>query len=149
MEDNRVAQQIYYEDVVEGQEIPSLKKHPTRRQLVMWAGASEDFYEIHYDTEFAKKNQLGTCIVHGRLKASFLGQLLTDWIGGEGVLQKMSCRYRGTDLVDTDMFIKGTVTKKYVEGNEHRIELDVWTEKEDGVKTTQGAATVVLPSRSN
>jgi len=143
-----VAQQVYYEDVVEGQEIPSLKKHPTRRQLVMWAGASEDFYEIHYDTEFAKKNQLDTCIVHGRLKASFLGQLLTDWIGTDGVLRKMSCRYKGTDPVDSDMFIKGTVTRKYVEGNAHLVELDVWTERQDGVKTTQGTAIVLLPGRS-
>ena len=142
-----MAHQVFYEDVAEGQEIPALKKHPTRRQLVMWAGASEDFYEIHYDTEFAKKNKLDDIIVHGRLKAAFLGQLLTDWISPDGVLKKMSCRYKGTDPSNEDMSIRGTVTRKYVEGADHCIDLDIWTERTDGVKTTQGAATVVLPSR--
>ena len=142
-----MAQQVYYEDVAEGQEIPALKKHPTRRQLVMWAGASEDFYEIHYDTNFARKNKLDDVIVHGRLKAAFLGQLLTDWIGPDGALKKMSCRYKGTDPSNEDMSIRGAVTRKYVEGADHCIDLDIWTERTDGVKTTQGAATVVLPSR--
>ena len=142
-----MACQVFYEEVAEGQEIPALKKHPTRRQLVMWAGASEDFYEIHYDTEFAKKNKLGDVIVHGRLKAAFLGQLLTDWISPDGMLMKMSCRYKGTDPSNEDMSIRGTVTRKYVEGVDHCIDLDVWTERTDGVKTTQGTATVVLPSR--
>jgi len=142
-----VAHQVFYEEVAEGQEIPALKKHPTRRQLVMWAGASEDFYEIHYDTEFARKNKLDDVVVHGRLKAAFLGQLLTDWIGPDSVLKKMSCRYKGTDPSNEDMSIRGTVTRKYVEGADHCIDLDIWTERTDGVKTTQGAATVVLPSR--
>jgi len=142
-----VAHQVFYEDVAEGQEIPALKKHPTRRQLVMWAGASEDFYEIHYDTEFARKNKLDDVVVHGRLKAAFLGQLLTDWIGPDGVLKKMSCRYKGTDPSNEDMLIRGAVTRKYVEGADHCVDLDIWTERTDGVKTTQGVATVMLPAR--
>ena len=142
-----MAHQVFYEDVAEGQEIPALKKHPTRRQLVMWAGASEDFYEIHYDTEFARKNKLDDVVVHGRLKAAFLGQLLTDWIGPDGVLKKMSCRYKGTDPSNEDMLIRGTVTRKYMEGADHCVDLDIWTERTDGVKTTQGVATVMLPAR--
>ena len=142
-----MAQQVFYEDVTEGQEIPALKKHPTRRQLVMWAGASEDFYEIHYDAEFAQKNKLDNIVVHGRLKAAFLGQLLTDWISPGGTLKKMSCRYKGTDPSNEDMSIRGTVTARRIEGNEHLIDLDIRTERPDGTITTQGSATVSLPSR--
>ena len=142
-----MAQQVFYEDVTEGQEIPALKKHPTRRQLVMWAGASEDFYEIHYDAEFAQKNKLDNIVVHGRLKAAFLGQLLTDWISPGGTLKKMSCRYKGTDPSNEDMSIRGTVTARRVEGNEHLIDLDIRTERPDGTITTQGSATVSFPSR--
>lgn len=140
--------QVFFEDVKEGQEIPSLTKHPTRRQLVMWAGASEDYYEIHYDTEFARKNKLDNVVVHGRLKAAFLGQLLTDWMGPNGVLKKYSCRYKGTDPVDQDMFIKGAVAARRVEGSENLVELDIWTEQPDGTRTTQGTALVALPSRA-
>jgi len=139
--------QVYFEDVVEGQEIPSLIKHPTHRQLVMWAGASEDFYEIHYDSEFAKKNRLPGVVVHGRLKAAFLGQMLTDWISPDGVLKRFSCRYKGTDPADQDIFMKGSVTSTRSEGSEGLVDLDIWTEQPDGTRTTQGTATVSLPSR--
>jgi acyl dehydratase len=144
-----VGQQLYFEDVSQGQEIPALRKHPTRRQLVMWAGASEDFYEIHYDSDFARANQLDNVIVHGRLKAAFLGQLITDWISPAGVLHKLSCRYRGTDPANEDMLLRGVVTGKRVEGQDRCVDLDIWSERPDGTKTTLGAATVVLPSKAS
>lgn len=139
-------QQVYFDDVSVGDEIPALRKHPTRRQLVMWAGASEDYYEIHYDTAFAKKNKLDDVVVHGRLKAAFLGQLLTGWIGPEGSLKAMNCRYKGTDPADEDMILRASVSAKRVEGQENLVDLDIWSERLDGVRTTEGAATVSLPA---
>lgn len=144
-----MGQQVYFEDVSVNQEIPSLRKHPTRRQLVMWAGASEDFYEIHYDTEFARANQLGDVIVHGRLKAAYLGQLVTDWISPGGALRKLSCRYKGTDPANEDMLVRGVVTGKRVEGADHLVDLDIWTERPDSTRTTVGTATVALPARAS
>ena len=142
-----MGQQVFFEDVAVGQELAPLRKHPSRRQLVMWAGASGDFYEIHYDTEFARKNKLDDVVVHGRLKASFLGQLLTDWAGPDGWVKRFGCRFKGTDPANEDMLVCATVTGTRVEGSEHVVDLDIWTERPDGTKTTQGSATVVLPPR--
>ena len=61
-----------------GEEIPELVKHPTTRQLVQYAGASGDFYEIHYDQDFARSTGLPGVILHGLLKAGFLAQLVTS-----------------------------------------------------------------------
>ena len=36
-------EQVYWEDVAEGMELPALVKEPTTRQLVQYAGASGDF----------------------------------------------------------------------------------------------------------
>lgn len=63
--------QLYWDDVKVGVEIPRLIKHPTTRQLVKWAGASGDYYEVHYDKDFAQDKGLQGVIVHGRLKAAF------------------------------------------------------------------------------
>jgi len=139
--------QIVYEDVEVGIEIPSLVKRTTRRQLVQWAGASGDFYEGHYDKDFALAVGLPDVILHGRLKAAYLGQMLTDWIGLEGDLKKYNVRYRGMDLPDQDLTCKGKVTKKYVQDNEHLVELDIWTENPRGEKTITGTALVSLPSK--
>jgi len=70
--------QLYYEDIVVGSEITPLLKQPTTRQLVMWAGASGDYYAIHYDKDFALSKGLPGVIVHGQLVGCFLGQLITD-----------------------------------------------------------------------
>ena len=43
--------QVYWEDVTEGMEISPLVKEPTTQQLVKYAGASGDYYQIHYDKD--------------------------------------------------------------------------------------------------
>ena len=85
--------QIYWSDLEEGQELPTLEKTPTTRQLVMYAGASGDYYEIHYDKDYAINNNLPGPILHGALKNAFLGQLVTEWISPLGTLRKLSCQY--------------------------------------------------------
>ena len=142
-----MADQVYFEDVNEGDSIPELAKNCSTQQLVIWAGASGDFYQIHYDHNFAKNTGLDNIIVHGALKNAFLGQLLHDWVAPEGTVKEFGCQYRGMDYPDQEITCKGVVTKTYVEGDQHFVELDIWTENPDGQKTTPGTAKVVLPSR--
>lgn len=139
--------QFYYEDVEVGLELPSLKKDPSTQQLVKYAGASGDFYQIHYDKDFALKNHLPGVILHGALKNAFLGQLMTDFAGELGWLRKLSVQYRGMDQPGTPVTCKGKVIKKYVDGGNHLVDCEIWLENAQGEKTTPGSATVILPSR--
>jgi acyl dehydratase len=143
-----MGKQIYWEDVKEGMEIPTLVKHPSTRQLVRYAGVSGDFYEIHYDKDFAISTGLEGVILHGALKQAFLGQLMTDWIGEHGTLRKLSAQYRGMDKPGDTLLCKGKVTKKYVKGGEHLVDCEVWVENQRGEKFTPGEATAALPTRS-
>jgi acyl dehydratase len=126
--------------IAAGQELPELVKHPTTRQLVQYAGAQGDFYEIHYDQDYARAVRLPGVILHGLLKAAFLGQLVTDWLGDRGTLKTFEVSYRGIDQPGTAYRCRGTVTK--VDGRD--VELEVWGEDEDGKRTTLGSATVEL-----
>jgi acyl dehydratase len=139
--------QNYYENIEVGAVIGPLEKDPTTQQLVKYAGASGDFYEIHYDKDFALKNNLPGVILHGALKNAFLGQLMTDFAGELGWLRKLSVQYRGMDQPGTQVVCKGRVTKKYVEGADHMVDCEIWLENAKGEKTTPGSATVILPSR--
>ena len=143
-----MAEQVYFEDVEVGAEIPQLKKNCSTQQLVLWAAGSGDFYQIHYDKEFAQKTGLPGLIVHGALKNAFLGQLLHDWAGEQGQVRKFGCAYRGMDEPNQDILCRGVVTKKYQDGGKNFVELDVWTEKPDGKKASPGTALVALPSKS-
>jgi len=142
-----MANELYWEDIEVGAAVTPLEKKPTTQQLVRWAGASGDFYQIHYDKDFALSNNLPGLIVHGALKSAWLGQLLTDWIGEGGTIKKYGCSYRGMDVPNDTLTCTGAVTKKYVEGDEHIVECDIWLENSKGEKTTPGSAVVVLPSR--
>ena len=123
-----------------GDEIPELVKHPTTRQLVQYAGASGDFYEIHYDQDYARSVALPGVILHGLLKAGYLGQLVTDWLGDRGTLKTFEVSYRGLDVPGRPYRCRGKITR--VDGNE--VELEIWGEDPEGKQTTIGTATVEM-----
>ena len=139
--------QVYFDDVKEGQDIPTLEKTPTTRTLVQWAGASGDFFELHYDKEFAKTMGYPNVLVHGRLEAAYLTQLLTDWAGEKGVVKKMSVQYRGNAFPGQKLLCKGKVTKKYQKDGENIVELEIFVENPEGKQITPGTATVALPKK--
>ena len=142
-----MSEQLCFEDVEEGMELPTVEKNPTTQQLVKYAGASGDYYQIHYDQEFARANGLPSVILHGALKNAFLGHLMTNWLGEHGTLRKLSAQYRGMDVPGTPIYAKGVVTKKYVENGENLVECDIWLENHKGEKTTPGTALVALPTK--
>ncbi len=142
-----MSQQIYFEDIEVGSELPTVRKDPTSQQLVKYAGASGDYYQIHYDKDFAKNNNLPDIILHGALKNAFLGQLMTDFVGTEGNLKKLSVQYRAMDIPGTPVFAKGIVKKKYTEDNENIVECEIRLETHEGKVTTPGYAVASLPSK--
>jgi acyl dehydratase len=140
--------QVFYEDIEVGSEIPALVKYPTTMQLVKYAGASSDYYQIHYDKDFAVANGLTGVIVHGWLALSFLGQMITDWLGESGALVKLNGSYRGMNKVHEDIICIGRVTKKYTEEGKNYARVEIWAENPQGEKTVTGVAVVTLPSRT-
>ena len=143
-----MTKQVYFEDVEVGSQIGPLEKNPTTQQLVKYAGASGDFYQIHYDKDFALANKLPGVILHGALKNAFLGHLVTDFAGEHGWVRKLAVQYRGMDQPGSKVLCKGRVSKKYSEGEHHLVDCEIWLENTKGEKTTPGTATVMLPSRN-
>ncbi len=142
-----MAGQVYFEDVQVGDPVPALRKNCSSQQLVAWAGASCDFYPVYFDVEFARRAGLPNIIVHGELKTAFLGQMLHDWVAPEGRVERFGCQYRGLDYPEQDILCTGVVTRTYVEGDRHLVDLEIWTENPSGQRTSPGTARVLLPSR--
>ena len=136
-----MAAQVFWDDLKEGDEITPLVKKCTPQQLVMWAAASGDFYQIHYDQDFARSTGLPGVILHGLLKAAWLAQLVTDWGGPAARLTAFEVSYRGIDLPGRPYRCAGLV-KSRAEGV---AELEIWGEDPDGNRTTTGTATVEMP----
>lgn len=139
-------QSPYFEDVQVGDEVPPLQKRPDTRQLVMYAGASDDYVQIHYDKDLAAAAGHPSVIVHGALKSAFIAQMLTDWIGAAGRLVALEVSYRGIDYPGDTLTCRGRVTAKRQDGERNLVECEVWLENRAGQVTTPGKATVTIPS---
>jgi acyl dehydratase len=140
--------QVYFEDVTEGAEIPKLVQNCDSQRLVFWAAGSGDYYQIHYDKDFAQATGLPGCIVHGALKHALLGRLLHEWASESGKVKRVACQYRGMDMIAKDVTCRGVVTGKRSQDGRNVVELEVWTEDPKGNRTTPGTAWVELPSRN-
>jgi len=142
------ATQVYWEDVEIAQEIPTLVKHPTKLQLLMWGGAVDDYNPMHADHEVATGAGYPAPIVFGPLIFAFLEQMLTDWMGIEGWLRKITIRHHAPAYPEQDVICKGWITNKYVEDGEHYIELQIQADYPNVEKGTTGTAIVVLPPKA-
>ena len=144
-----MAEQTYFEDVQVGQELAPIKITPDKQQLVKFAAGSGDFNPLHFDENFPMLKPMGLTenIVHGRFKYAQVGRLVFGFAGYKGRVQKFGVSYRGMDMLNKEITVRGIVTAKKQEGGENLVELDVWTENTDGQKTTPGTALVALPSR--
>ncbi len=144
-----MAEQTYYEDVKEGQELPEIKIAPDKQQLVKFAAGSGDFNPLHFDEKFPMLKAMGIPdnITHGRFKYAQVGRAVFAFAGYKGRVKRFGVSYRGMDFINQTITVKGVVTAKRQEGGENIVELDVWTENDEGKKTTPGTAVVALPSR--
>ncbi len=133
---------VTWDGIEEGSELPELHKKPGVTQLVKYAAGGGDFNPLHHDFAFPQAKEIGSIIVHGRFKYAALGELVSNWLGHNGQVRKLACQYRGMDMPDQPIICKGLVTKKWEEGGEKLAELSVWTENEEGKKTTPGTAVV-------
>ncbi len=74
-----------------------------------------------------------------------VGRLLDELTGDRGRVVRWKVSYRGMDEAGHELRVWGRVKKKYLEGDEGRLDLDVGVTGPDGRESTPGMATVVLP----
>jgi acyl dehydratase len=135
---------VTWDAIREGDELPQLDKNPGVTQLVKYAAGSGDFNPLHHDYAFPQAKQLGSIIVHGRFKYASLGELVSNWLGHNGRIQKLSCQYRGMDMPNQPIRCRGAVKRKWEEGGKRLAQLEIWTENAKGERTTPGEAVVLF-----
>ncbi|MEX2376258.1 MAG: MaoC/PaaZ C-terminal domain-containing protein [Dehalococcoidia bacterium] len=135
---------LIVDEVEVGDELPSLVKVPSTQQLVRYAGAANDYSSIHFDDRHARRRGFDGVIVHGALKAAFLGQMLTEWCADAGWVKRFDVRYHSIDVPNRPLVCRGRVESIEPAGEPQRIELLIWVENPEGKKSTTGTATIVL-----
>ncbi|MBI4619165.1 MAG: dehydratase [Desulfobacterales bacterium] len=140
--------QVFFEDVNEGGSMPEFVSEPlTETQFVMYAGASGDFNPLHTVHSFGEMVGYGGVIGHGMLSMAVVGRGLTDWLGNKA-LKKFGVSFRTVTKAKDVITVKGVVAKKYTEGGNNCIDINLVAENQRGETVVTGNATAALPSKS-
>jgi acyl dehydratase len=114
-------------DVAVGDKLPSHTFDITRRDLVMYAGASGDFNPIHWSDRAAGAANLPTVIAHGMLTMGRCACLVVEWAGDPAAVLEYKVRFLRTIAVPDDgkatIEVKATVTE-ILDNRRVRIGLD-------------------------
>ena len=139
---------LWFDDVAIGDELPEVVKNSDTKQLVMYAGASQDFVAIHYDQNVAQEAGHPKVIIHGALKSAWLGELVTSWIGSTGRLLELDVQYRAIDFPGTQATCFGKVIDTRIEDGVGLVEVEIGLRNSEGATTTPGRALVSLPTQT-
>jgi acyl dehydratase len=140
-------QQLFIEDVKEGDEAPTRDHVLTRTDLVRYAGASGDFNPMHHDEVAAVAAGQPSVFGHGMFSMGFLGSAISDYVG-VGNVTRYKVRFAKQTWPDEKLSTKVVVTAKRQEAGRHLVDLDVRLVNQDGEEKVVGEATAALPSRA-
>ncbi len=157
---------LFWEDVVEGESIPSLQKgtysvtelflfthgvlgtgRSTRASLEA-EGSPDLGGGGRFDQEHAQKRRnMPGQFDFGPQRVCWLAQIATDWMGDAGTLRKLNASIRHPNIVGDTNTVHGSVLKKYQLNGHCLVDLNIENVNQSGLPTAMGTATVELPSR--
>ncbi|MFI0961309.1 MaoC family dehydratase N-terminal domain-containing protein [Streptomyces sp. NPDC021080] len=102
---------------------------------------------LHWEPERARELGLPMTYDYGAMRETWLTHLVTDWMGDDAWLWKLSCQHRKFNYIGDASWVRGRVTGKVESEAGHEVHLEVWVENQRGETTTPGTAVVLLPTR--
>jgi len=127
--------------------IPTLTAGPiTVRYLAMFATATAEFVDIHYDADFARSLGLPGPIIQGLYKTALVARMLKDWLGDGSLIRSLAVEHRGMDLAGAVLTVGGAVTLDLNVTGTACVDCSVWVRNQHGIVTTSGSARVVPPT---
>lgn len=107
-------------------------------------------HSTHSSPETATKIfGIATPIASGHMTTAFMAEMLRRYFGPEVANHTTSFKLRYTKpTVDGDVItVRGRVTEVVPGGKGTRVNLEVWSEKQNGDRTSIGTASVMVPNK--
>ena len=143
-----MSNQLYFEDVAEGQEIPPLEKQVHMINLLMYLGTVWLTDRIHFDHLYATEHRgLPGVVAPGNMGVDYYTHFLSDWAGEKGELRKLSVQYRSFMVAGDALSCGGKIIGKYIKEGKGYVELELWIKNEKGINCAPGKGVVELPVR--
>ncbi|GAA2576005.1 MaoC family dehydratase [Dactylosporangium fulvum] len=127
-----------------GEELGPLVTGPVTRQLLaLFAGASGDRNPLHIDIDYARAAGRDDVIAHGMLSMAWLSRLVVERFGPES-LTSLQVRFLSPTPVHAVVHCRGVVTAVGEQTTGTAVQLDLWTDLDDGTTTLRGSATCLV-----
>jgi acyl dehydratase len=175
----RGADTLFWENVVDGEELPTVVKGPI---TIMDSVAF--YHAIGYTTAFKVTHEIfkenpdmvfhdpetnapiGAGLIHASDNAArvqgvpyaltFAAQsegniahMICNWMGDDGFLKKLECRQRRINILGNTNWLNGKVVKKYMENGEYLVDLELTIHDQNDSLIMQAIATVRLLSKTD
>jgi acyl dehydratase len=141
-----VSEQVTYDSVEPGTQVPVVSYPVTRLSLVKYCGASGDFNVIHWNERIAKLVGLPDVIAHGMFTMAQAGRFVTDWAGPRAFVTEFGVRFSSMVVADDEagasIEVSGQVEEK-LGGN--LVAIALTARSVDTKVLTRARAVVKLP----
>ena len=136
-------------DVKVGDELPVFVRQPGFHHWNRYAAVNDEFVPIHMDDEAGRAAGYPSAFGQGNLQWAYLHDVVRQWMGDEGKIERISCSFRGANVKGQTVTARGRVTAVSAASEDGRrvVELEVWTENDAGERLAPGTARVSLPAR--
>jgi acyl dehydratase len=131
-------------DVQVGDQLPPFQRATGFHHWNRYAAVTDEFVPIHMDDEAGKAAGYSSAFGMGNLQWSYLHNMLRNWIGDDGRIVRLGCQFRAPNTKGQTVTAHGVVTAIRQDGDQQVVDIDIWTENQDGTKLAPGNATVAL-----
>lgn len=123
------------------------KKHPADAYVNSKTGAQDNPARGHTEQKMARDVGMPGGYDVGPQRISWVGQLMTNWMGDDGFLRKLKVSVRRPNIFGDVSWCRAKVLDKRTEEGAHLVDLEVYVENQFSEVTARGTAVVQLPSR--
>ncbi|MBI2529244.1 MAG: MaoC family dehydratase N-terminal domain-containing protein [Candidatus Rokubacteria bacterium] len=110
-------------------------------------GVPEPPERVHWDDALARAVGVPAAYDYGPERVSWLGHLVTNWMGDAGLLRRLNVQVRRHNLIGDTTWCRGTVRAKAAAEGRGEVTLDLRAVNQRGETIALGEAVVVLPRR--
>jgi hypothetical protein len=128
-----------------GASLPPFVRHAGLETWNRYAAVNDEFVGIHMDDEAGQAAGYPSAIGMGNLIWAWLHAMVEDWLGDQGRLEHMECRFRGPALKGDEISCGGVVEGRTArEDGSTVLELEVWADNQTHERLVAAKARVVL-----
>ena len=133
-----------FEALREGQEIPPYRVTVSKVQMMMYAAATWNPYQLHWDSDFSRKRGFADANIAGPMFGAYLAEMLVKWADCPSCLRSLEYTNRDMGFPGDTLICRGKVRESRPQGNTDFADCRVWVENQKGGILVQGSATVSL-----